>query len=62
MDRKLEDIFLCVDNARLVAGYNNKRLLSLLKSLKTELEVSKSFPHAVLKDIDSLIKKVEDAV
>lgn len=41
---------------------NRKRLLSLLKSLKTELEVSKSFPHAVLKDIDSLIKKVEDAV
>lgn len=39
-----------------------KRFLSVLKSLKKDLEVLKIFPVSILKDIDGLIKKLETEI
>ena len=38
---------------------NLKRLVSLLKSIRTEIEATKILPHAILKDVTGLIDKVE---
>ena len=39
-----------------------KRLLSVLKSLKKEIEIGKSLPQTILKDLSSIIEKVEAEV
>ena len=39
-----------------------KRTISLLKSLKEELSASKTLSASMLKDIDSLIKKLDDEI
>lgn len=39
-----------------------KRLLSTLKSVKTEIETTKMLPPALLKDVVGLIKRIEDEV
>lgn len=39
-----------------------KRVISLLRSLKVEIKVSKTLPGQLLKDIDKLITKLETAI
>jgi hypothetical protein len=39
-----------------------KRLVSILKSLKNEIELSKTLPQAIIKDLNNLIAKLEPEI
>lgn len=43
-------------------GSQVKRLLSLLKSLKNEVELSKTLPQTLIKDLNNLILRLEDQI